>query len=287
MTLAELFHHERRFIGSLSVRRVPVLRAGDRIATGHGEYHVLDDDDALASQAHADAQLWQADASRHVALHAHALSYPSARCPALEPGGLCAIHADRKPAMCHAVPLDPLVPERLQGVVLLRRARGEHYIGADCIRPGKHAGLTPLFDGRQIVDEGYAAAFRRWESDAIIERRVWADAAFAQLRMELAGRVPDAGTLTLSLVPALLVLADVSPGCRERCVRYVESQIALMAREVDAALNRRLAQDKPVTAELRANERAYRALIAHLAARPFAIHGERYTEMVEAYLAVA
>ncbi|MFA9440153.1 hypothetical protein ACDA63_11005 [Uliginosibacterium sp. sgz301328] len=283
MTLAELFHHERRFIGALGLRCVPAFRAGDRIATGDGE-HVFDDDDARAVRAHADAHLWRDAAARRFALHAQALSYPTAPCPALDPHGQCAIHGDRKPTMCHAVPLDPLVPERLQGVVLLRRARGEHYIGADCIRPGRHGDLPPLFDDGLIVDAGYAATFRRQLDESVIERRIWADAAFKHLLPELGGRVRDAGMLTLPLVPALLILADVSPNCRQRCMRYVDSQLALIAREIEAALERRLAGDKPVTAELRASERAYRALAAHWVARPYAIHGERHTERVEAYL---
>jgi len=215
MTLPELFHHEHRFIGALSV-----ARGRDGVA--------------LATQA---------------------IDYPSrAGCPALAEDGRCAIHTDRKPLACAVVPFDAELDDDQQHAVLAARATHDNYIGAQCIRPAGDTDAPLATDAAGLVDSDARTALAAHRSALAEERRWWGDTTRAQLLRDapdLFARLPAAGVTTLPLAPVLLAIAQVSQTCRTRCLTYVDAQQALIARSIAAALARRHADDRGFTQHLR------------------------------------
>ncbi len=269
MSLPELFRHRDRFIGCLAIGRVPRKREGERLRAGAREA-LLDAGDAAAFDALAQTLLHGADSTFSIV--AHGYDYPSlARCPALEADGRCAIHLQGKPVTCEVVPLDPLVPDRLQHIVLAGRKESAGYLGADCIHEGEFDGAAPMVAQGRVVDASAHDALTRRRVALEAEREIWGRAVFAALRRDLfespaaLARIPSGGFLTISLVPALLAVAGASMRCRDLCVDYIDSQIALIERCIEGALLRRRLEDRPVTQELRSFAQAYRQARATLA----------------------
>ncbi|SAL00601.1 flagellin N-methylase [Caballeronia arationis] len=260
MSLRELFRHRDLFVGCIAIGRISRVQA----------------DDALAAALFFPAGDRSGD---FLSITAQGYDYPSAgRCPALDSAGLCSIHANGKPDMCDAVPLDPLVPDSLQHRVLATRARGAGYIGADCIVPGTHADAALLVAEGRIVDASARAAVERRRTAIATERELWGRAVFDSLRAsstqgkEALARIPPGGYATISIVPALLAVAGLSAACRELCVAYIASQMALIERNVAQAIARRHLNDRPVTQELRgflaSHVRAREVLLESPAAPP-------------------
>jgi hypothetical protein len=271
MSLAELLRHRERFIGCLAIGRQPVRRAGERMRAGAVE-RMLDAADAQACDALSQTLFHRSAAFGNdwIALTLQGYDYPSlARCPALADNGRCTLHETGKPAMCEAVPLDPLLPDRLQTLVLEGRRESAQWLGADCIRTTAAAGhAVPL------VREGDVAqpeALARFRGALAFERGIWRDAVFASLHEAAAdlrgalARLGPGGHLTVSIAPVLMATARVSARCRELCVDYVDSQLALIERSVEAALARRRLDDRAVTQELRGFAQAYARVRAMLA----------------------
>jgi hypothetical protein len=287
MALPELFRHRDRFVGCIAIGRVARRRVGERVQTGaYGR--VLDHADVAAFDALEDALLHRSPllADESFSIATQGFDYPSlARCPALADDGLCAIHTHGKPSMCEAVPLDPMVPDSMQDVVLAARNASSAYVGANCIREGEAAArdrdgcegaaaaarddadtrthmVTLVANGR-IQDASSQGAVQRRRSLLTLDREFWGRAVFELLRGELFDspvarmRIPTDGYLTISLVPALLAVASYSDACRVACVAYIDSQLALIERNVERALQRRRPDDRPVTRELRAFSDAY------------------------------
>ncbi len=229
MTVAELFHHEDRFVGSLCVAR----------GTAPGTL-------ALWTQGH---------------------DYPSlAACPARLDDGRCGVHDDGKPAQCRAVPLDPRRPEAAQAAVLVQRRRDAAFMAADCLVAGEEPGLkdaafAPLVRGAHIVDAGYRADFLHCRDAQDADAARWRDAVLALLRPALATLPPPrpGGWLALPLVPVLQVLASQDA---ERCRRHAQRQVALIEANVARALARRRAEDRGFTEELRRFAAHYRRWLA-------------------------
>lgn len=277
MCLDELFAHEDRFVGALSLRRVQAPQVGTRHAVGAGTVEVTADDvaefDALARR-----QGHPLPGGDVLMIATQAIDYPSlGRCPALADDGRCAIHAAR-PSTCAMVPLDAWAPDRLQSVALAAKCRGgEHDIGADCLStaalPSQSLpeGFIPLVEAGRIADRGYASALTRRRDDEARDKQRWGDAVYRLLAPELLGPargiagIPFAGYRTLPLVPALAVLASDGAQARARCLRYIAAQRRLIDTTVDAALARRHAADRPMTAQLRQFANALAALGARLA----------------------
>jgi Fe-S-cluster containining protein len=275
MSLPELLHHQHRFVGSLAIRRVPRPRLGDRLGTGPLAPRASDADCRAVSDL-ADALLHrlpggpQAD---DVLLATQAFSpHASDPCPALGVDMRCTIHDDRKPVQCSVVPLDALVPDRLQHVVLADRRTEASYLGADCIVPGTGPGspLTPLVRRLAVVDAAACEALAHRRRDLVDEKRWWGNAVFGVLRGELfanpaaLARVPVGGFLVLAIAPVLVVLSAVSPRCRQRCLEYLDAQTALIDERVRIAVASKRLADRPGTAQLRAFARANVALNAAL-----------------------
>lgn len=193
--MRELFRHRERFVASIAIARVPRRRLGERIRIGELS-HELDAEDLAAHDALAD-RLYPRVAPDgdwlSISLRGH--DYPSRqRCPALSDEGRCSLHATGKPAICEAVPLDPLAPDRLQAFVLGARREQAEWIGAGClVEPGE---------------------------------------------------------------PALLAIARISSRCRAASIEVLDGQQRLIASMVEAALARRLPEDRATTRELRAHAEA-------------------------------
>ncbi|AOR71760.1 flagellin N-methylase [Burkholderia stabilis] len=280
LSLRELFRHRRRFVGALTIRRVPKHRVGERWRAG-GREHALDADDVAAADALA-ARLFHRiggpgnSGGEWVALTLQGYDYPSlGRCAALADDGRCSVHAD-KPSICGAVPLDPLLPDRLQTRVLAARRDDATWLGANCIVEAgdemrSPASVFPI----PLVTAGHVAdriALDTHRDALVFERAVWRDAVFASLAesgqglRDAVSRLAPGGYLTVSIVPVLLAVAQVSAHCRALCIGFIDDQLALIGASVDAALARRHADDRPATRELRgfaqALERARHALAA-------------------------
>ncbi|KVL07979.1 YkgJ family cysteine cluster protein [Burkholderia sp. MSMB1826] len=276
LSLRELFRHRHRFVGALTIRRVPKRRIGERWQAG-GREHALDADDVAAADALAD---WLFHRGRvqgeWLALTLQGYDYPSlGRCAALADDGRCGVHAN-KPSICRAVPLDPMLPDRLQARVLAARRGEAVWLGANCIVEAGHVRSAdesvfsiPLVTSGQVADRAALDAHR---AALVFERTVWRDAVFASLTdggqdvRHALSRLAPGGYLTVSIVPALLAVAQVSAHCRALCVDFIDAQLALIGANIEAALARRHAADRPATQELRgfaqALERARRALAA-------------------------
>ncbi|WP_286162175.1 hypothetical protein [Burkholderia sp. WP9] len=270
MSLPELFRHRDRFIGCIAIGRVPRRHMGERIRVGQHEA-VLDEADSAAFESIAGTLLHRAGDTFSIMTQGY--DYPSlARCPALAEDGRCAIHLNGKPLMCEVVPLDPLVPDRLQHLVLAGRNQSASYIGADCIQEGERADATLMIAQGEIKDAKAREALARRRHDLEREHEVWGRAVFESLRKDLfespaaLARIPPGGFLTISIVPALLAVAGISARCRQLCLDYIDSQLALIDRSIEQALSRRRLEDRPVTQELRGFAQAYQRAKALLAA---------------------
>ncbi|MCA8428927.1 flagellin N-methylase [Burkholderia seminalis] len=277
LSLRELLRHRHRFVGALTIRRVPKRRIGERWRAG-GREHVLDADDVAASDALADRLFHRIGGvnGEWIAVTLQGYDYPSlGRCAALADDGRCSVQAS-KPSICSAVPLDPMLPDRLQSRVLAARRDDAAWLGANCIVEAGAAQASvdaafpiPLVMAGQVADRAALDAHR----DALaFERAVWRDAVFAALSdggqdvRHALSRLAPGGYLTVSIVPVLLAVAAVSAHCRALCTDFIDAQLALIGANIEAALVRRRADDRPATQELRgfaqALERARHALAA-------------------------
>ncbi|NVH72998.1 hypothetical protein FSB08_10525 [Paraburkholderia sp. JPY432] len=268
MTLAELFRHPDRFIGCIAIGRVARRWPGQRLHAGRHEA-VLDEADCAAFEVLADTLLYRAGDTFSIV--AQGFDYPSlARCPALADDGRCAIHLQGKPLTCEVVPLDPLVPDSLQHLVLAERGSSAIYVGSACIQEGKRDDAALLVDKGRIADPHAKNALARRRRALEQERAIWTQAVFEALRADLfdspaaLARIPAGGFLTISLVPALLSVAAASSRCRELCIDYIDRQLALIDRSIAQALTRRRLDDRPVTQQLRGFAIAYRHAKARL-----------------------
>jgi Fe-S-cluster containining protein len=267
MSMGELFRHRERFIGSLAIARVARLQAGARVAAGDG-VQVLDDQDAAELAALQDALFHRPRASRGpqtghaISLVTQAFDYPSqGRCPALASDGGCTVHGPDKPLMCRVVPLDPCVPDRMQAGVLRNRRASAAWLGASCIGAAAEPPYRPLVRQAKVADAAFAQDMAQRRADLAADKARWGRPVFGMLENELErGQGPrpgDDGWLVLPLAPVLAVLAAEGPAMRAQCLAYIDAQLPLIEATIGAALARKRAVDKPVTAQLRSFAQAY------------------------------
>ncbi|MBU9425322.1 flagellin N-methylase [Burkholderia gladioli] len=264
LSMRELFRHRERFVASIAIARVPRRRLGERIRIGELD-HELDAEDLAAHDALADRLYPRiAPGGDCLSLSLRGHDYASReRCPALSDDGHCSLHAAGKPAICEAVPLDPLAPDRLQAFVLGARREQAEWIGAGCLSERGEPDVTdaaePLVEaGRVLAGAALAACREALE----VERAIWRDAIAAQLIAsgpEWArswAQLPPGAHLTIPAVPALLAIARISSRCREATIEVLDCQRRLIGSMVEAALERRLPEDRATTRELRAHAEA-------------------------------
>jgi len=259
LSLRELFRYRDVFIGAIAISRAPPVRAGQRVRTGPYET-LLSDEHASACDALARLHTFSIGAhGDSISVTTQAIDYASSgRCTALADDGLCRLHADGKPDQCIAVPLDPLVPDRLQHVVLAQRSFGEGWLGAQCIEPGERREPALVANGGIVANDAKAALERRLR--ALATEREWCGRTIADaLRRDFAAdprralaQVPENGYRTISLVPALLFIGAMSPVLARHCIGYIDAQTALIRRNIARAIERRRLDDRPMTQTLRA-----------------------------------
>lgn len=269
MSLPELFHHRDLFIGCLAIRRFRLVTPGAPASFRGRDYRFTSDDRAASADLY-DTLLFKVGASDregYIGLFTQAFTYSSQhRCPALADDGRCSIHDDRLPALCAAVPLDPLVPDHMQHVVLASRNMTADFFGASCIVENESDDFVKLTREGGIADDGYGGAVRRRRADLEAEKKWWGNAVFAALRKELfdspsaRASIPFDGFFYVSLVPVLLEIARRSGYGREGCLAYLDAQLKLIDGTVKSAIARRREIDKPVTHQLRAWAKSYLAL---------------------------
>lgn len=258
MSLPELFYHENLFVGCLSLRRIMRHKVNDVIGMGELRFQVSIDDAQLMADM-ADSQLFnfarsEKSADYYFSIMTQAMDYESLNsCPALGADHSCAIHHNRKPAVCSMVPFDSLYPESLQNIVLLSRQYGEN-----CIVTGQLDDYAVVVKNRQVVDEQYRDILKQRRDDLGLEKRYWGNAVFSALQHEFfsnpseIAKIPiDNGLLLLSIIPVLMIIANVSDKCRARCLQYVDSQINLIDSKINLAILRKSAVDKKTTSEFR------------------------------------
>jgi len=240
LSLPELFYHQHQFIGCLAVRRIRRPRVGVWIGMA-AEKRPAESNDCLAFDELARMLFHRPanarDSDFFVLLAAQGLDVPGTRqCPMLRPDARCLLHSDHKPAACVAVPLDPLVPDRWQNLVLAERQRDADFSGAGCIAKGSGRDLLPIVRNGQVLRSDLLSALGQRRADLANEKRLWGKAAYTLLERSLTGQpdglaqIPDNGQLIMSLVPTLLVLAEVSARCHERCIDFIEAQLTLIQR---------------------------------------------------------
>jgi Fe-S-cluster containining protein len=276
MSLPELFHHQRRFVGCLAIQRVARPRPGDR--AGEASIGTLDETDCAAFSELANAVLHclpgGPDAD-YVLLATQGFTHsPSDPCPALGFDMQCTLHHDRKPTTCSVVPLDAFVPDRMQHLVLARRMKEAVFLGAECIALGSQTDFAPLTDGHAVVDHPAKEALARRRRDLADDKRRWGDAVFGILGRDLfadeaaLSRVPVGGFLAMAIAPVLVVLAAVSPRCRRRCIDYVDAQIVLIEETIRSAVARKRLADLAGLQQLRSFARTSLTLRAALWSAP-------------------
>jgi len=272
-SLPELLHHQARFIGCLSIRRMRRVRAGDRLPGARS----ADADDERAWRELASSLFLPGPLTgeHDFFLFTQAFGYASQpSCPALEPAsGRCRIHDDNKPVTCSVVPLEATWPDELQGAILAARHAEADFVGADCISPTRTT-LPLVTRRREVVSQEARTLLTRRRSDLISERRIWGDRVARLFGPELFARperlrdIPEDGALTLSIVPVLATLAEVSARSHARIRDYISVQIELIERTLAEALARKNAADRADTATLRAFLNANRTLDGQLARGP-------------------
>lgn len=264
MTVAELFHHEKLFIGCLALRRIKRHKAGAVLhvqqlkhTVSHADTKLLDD--LAQSQLYQTIQM-QTQGDYYFSIMTQAMDYESLnKCPALGENNYCTIHNDRKPNVCSVVPFDALYPDSLQNIVLLSRGFAEN-----CIVNGLKADFEVVVKDRQVQNYEYLKALRQRRDDLHFEKQLWGNTVFALLQAEgychsgEAAKAPwDDALLSLSIIPVLMVVAGVSEKCADRCLQYIDSQLDLLEQKINQALSRKSAVDKPTTQVFRAFKHHY------------------------------
>ena len=274
MSVPELFRHQYLFVGSLAIRRIKRLQSWERLGGA-----TADAEDCAAFSELAERLLHGAEQPRHARydflLAAQGFDYPSLhRCPALGDNRQCSIHHAHKPATCSVVPLEALVPDRLQHLVLAGRGFAGEHPGTACIVAGERDGFTVATRQLAVADARMHRALALRRADLAADKNWWGNTVFRMLQQDLFGdpvavnRIPFDGFLTLSLAPVLMVLADVSDRCRWRCIEYLEAQIGLIEENIREALARKVPADRPITGQLRAFAHAGQALLRALRDAP-------------------
>lgn len=199
----------------------------------------------------------------HLSITARAWTYDPG-CPALS-GRDCSIHA-RRPHTCRTVPVRYDVPEGL----LVRAFRGTVDAGRAARDPFEcdvsDAAPVLLRDGA-IVDREYADARAAGIEAALAERELAArilqhpllpsiERVYPELRKNRLVSVSFHGALAAAHEHGLVDDAGVKSFCA--------AQLALLDREIDAALTRRRREDRDVTSRFRTLRAAYESMLARL-----------------------
>lgn len=274
MSTPELFRHQHIFIGCLAIKRISRPRPGGIVRFGTHS-HAFSSAECAAFAELTDMVAFKVEGPKpfDVGLFGHAFSYPAEPgCPALDDDGKCSIHDRGRPSVCAAAPLDPLAPDDLQDLVLTSRKADAGFFAADCIVEGERDDFDLVTKDAVVVEPGFRDALGHRRDALAAEKFWWGNDVFAMLRDDLfaapacCATLPADGFFYVSLAPVLVATARLSAACQDRCLTYIDAQLALIDRWVAAAIRRKREADRPGTAQLRAWAKAYRQLQASLRA---------------------
>jgi hypothetical protein len=266
LSLPEVFRHQHLFVGALGLRRVRRVRAGDGVGHGSAAFVASTADQAACKRIATDC-LHPCPGEEHdLLLTPLGFEDPGVdRCPALGADARCAIHGRDKPSMCRSIPFDPLVPDRLQHLVLADRWGDSDDLGARCIARTSDPKRMSV-QGTSVLDldvrRSLAAARRALAAD----KRFWGAAVHAQIVEQLfakqggADRVPAKDFLVIPLTPVLQWLALVSKRCHERCLEYLDAQMLLCETSAQKCAGRKQSSLEASLARLRGFARANHVL---------------------------
>lgn len=251
LTLPELFRHQDRFFGCLALRatRMPATaRCHDERPFEARFLHAVP----------GERGLWAAVAGQ-------AFGFPSqSRCSSLMTDGRCGLHQTGKPLVCHVVPFDSLQPDRCQSDVLAERRAEAGFFGADCITRAPATAPHAATAGPRLLKAAIARDLKRHRDALELEKRHWGSRVFTFLSNGQSGvpwrLLPDGNWVEIGLTPALAAVAELSPGCRERTLEYIDAQLVLGEALVRDAISRKSLLDRDATQRLR----AYLQALAHL-----------------------
>jgi Fe-S-cluster containining protein len=209
----------------------------------------------------AGAVVTEAGWDHHVSITARPWTYDPYGCPALREKE-CAIH-ERRPHTCRTVPIRYDVPAGLlvrafRGVVDAGRASKENPFECDV----SESAPVLLRDGA-VVDAAYAQAREIGEGAALAEKqlaeKVLAYPLLPALRV-IYPQLRRAKVISISFHGALAAAHDLgiidTPGVKT----FVAAQLALIDRELSAALARKRKEDREVTSRFRTLQAAYAAM---------------------------
>ena len=261
MSVSELFHHETLFVGCLALRRVKRHSAGDVLMAGDAS-HFLSQEDVNLLEDLSEAQLFKVGSSDRyfLSIMTQAMDYETLnRCPALNEAQGCSIHDNNKPVVCSMVPFDSSYLDSMQNIVLISRRFDEN-----CITFEQTEGSQLVVANRKVVNQQFRDALQKRRNDLCWEKQLWGNTVFQALGTELfcnpaqAAKIPiENGALLMSIIPVLKVLASVSEQTRDRCLRYVDSQISLLDDKIAQAISRKSSADKQTTREFRSFKEHY------------------------------
>ena len=276
LSLPEAFRHQEIFVGTLGLRRVRRVRTGGTLGRGSAGGQASEEDRVALDKiaAHCLHPL-PAEGRPDYDLLLAPLGFDDpglGRCPALGEDGRCTIHSRHKPVVCSAVPFDPLMPDRLQHLVLAERWAQSDDLHARCIARTADSERMAVQGARLRDDDArrvLAAARRALAAD----KRCWGNAIFAELAAHFlaeagsAERIPTEGFLVIPLTPVLELLAGISARCRQRCLEYLDAQIVLCETTAQACLLRKQPSVGASLVRLRGFARSYHVLRSALLAR--------------------
>jgi hypothetical protein len=258
--LPEVLRHQGLFIGALGLRRVRRVRAGDSLGRGSSAFVASEVDQAACGRLATDC-LHPLTDEDDLLLTPMGFEDPGGeRCPALEADARCALHGRDKPGMCKAVPFDPLVPDRLQHLVLAERFGESDDLGGRCIARTSDPRWTSV-QGTSVFDMEARRALATARRGLAADKRFWGVGIHGQMVEQLMGdggvdRVPSRDFLVMPLTPVLQWLARVSKRCHERCLEYLDAQLVLCEASAQKCLARKQSTLEASLARLRGFSRA-------------------------------
>ncbi|HEX4517589.1 MAG TPA: hypothetical protein VGH87_13110 [Polyangiaceae bacterium] len=213
----------------------------------------------------AGAVVSEAGWDHHVSITARSWGY-SAGCPALV-GKECSIHT-RRPHTCRTVPIRYDVPAGL----LVRAFRGAVDAGRAAKDPWEcdvSESATVLLRDGAVVDPEYAKAREAGEAAALAEKslceKILAYPLLPPLR-EIYPQLRRAKVIAVSFHGALAAAHDLGMVNDAMMKTFVAAQLALLDREVTAALARKRREDRDTTTRFRTLRAAYASMQKTLSA---------------------
>ena len=195
-----------------------------------------------------------------VFVSARAWHYKRIGCPALK-GKLCTVH-DRRPSTCRTVPARYDVPESL----LVRSFHGMVTRGKTMPNPYEcdtSESAPAFFRDDVLVDDAYVKDRAAATEAAMGERELAAKILTSPLLpppQEIVQRLRNSGPFTISFHAAVVHARELGKIDTPAALSFCDSQMALIEREVAAALLRKRRDERDWTSRFRTLQAAYQSL---------------------------